>query len=459
MLKEEISLDENLNKVTVNLTLDDKDVYDILYGKNYSEKIDIIKRSIKIGVMALKNASITIDTNYVRKEIDRLIIDFDQNLKTNLGKDGFIGNLEKIFGENGLLENNLKEKFKEHDKVIADIFKEDNINSPFYRIKRFIQENAKQTDTNLYDLLDPDNNNSLLFRLKEDIIKKIDDVKISGNIESLNKSIESIKTYNRNENEIIKRDIQGVKEDYTNKFMDVQRSLREQIGDVRDIATNTNIELAKLVKEKQIIDITTLKGMKFDDVLFDFLSTRALYKYGDTVEVVNIGGGDRTGDFIINIKNNSHKIVVKAESTSKENVQMPNTILRQLNGAMKSRNTDYGIKVYENELPEKIGPILIADNMIICSYLRGYTFEGYPLEVAYEILRSMILRKELGIDRQNVKLHIDNIVRSLGALQYITGNLTRMENLCTNTKSQVEELRKNINVELDQIMCFYNNKE
>lgn len=452
MIKEEISLDGTSNRIFVSVIVDDKEIYDMIYNKNAEERMDMIKRSIKIGIMALKNATITVDTNYVQKEVERLICDIDNNLKTNLGKDGFMGRLEKIFGENGYLESNLKERFKDQDKTISDIFRDDNINSPLYKMKRFIEENSKRVDNNIYDMLDPGNKESLLFRLKEDIIKKLEDVKKSGDIDIINKSIENIKVANRSDSEIIKRDIQGFRDDYINKFIEMKKTIHDEIGGVKTMVTDTNIEVAKLVKEKQIIDITTLKGMKFEEALFRFLTTKALTKYGDIVEVSNLGGGELTGDFIINIKGSHEKIVVKAESTSKENVQMSDTIFRHLNNTMKDKNTEFGIKVYENELPEKIGPILISDNKIICSYLRGYVFEGYPLEVAYEILRSDILRKSMGIDRQDVKLHIDNIIRNLNSLQYVSGNLSKMENLCVNTKNSIEDIRKNINIELDQIL-------
>jgi len=125
---------------------------------------------------------------------------------------------------------------------------------------------------------------------------------------------------------------------------------------------------------------------------------------------------------------------------------------------MKDRCAGYGIKVYENELPDSIGPILISENKIICSYLRGSTFEGYPLEVAYEILRSTILRRSLGIDKEDVKLHIDNIVRSLNSVQHISGNLTKMSNICENTKSQIEDLRQMISRELELMLTKCSDK-
>jgi hypothetical protein len=459
--KEDISLDEKSNRVFVSIIVDDKEIYDTLYNKNAGDRIDLIKRSMKIGIMALKNAAITVDTNYVQKEVERLIVEIDNNLKSNLGKEGMKGELEKTFGKNGSLETSLKERFKEHDTTIADIFKEDNISSPLYKIKRFIEENSKQTDSNVYKMLDPGNKDSLLFRLKEDITRKIEEIKKSSDAEVMNKAIENIKIANRADNEGIKRDIQGFRDDYNNKFVDIKKSLHEEMGSVKVMVTDANIELAKLVKEKQVVDVTTLKGMKFEDVLFEFLSSKALVKYGDTIDVVNLSGGDKAGDILINIKGSQDKIIVNAESTSKENVQTSDTIFKRLNNTMKGRGSEYGIKVYENELPEKIGPILIVDNKIVCSYLRGYTFEGYPLEVAYEILRSMILRKSLGIDKADMKLHIDNIIRTLNSVQHITGNLSKMENLCSNTKIQIEELRKNISSELDQMLTksFDKNKE
>lgn len=450
--KEEISLDEKSNRVFVSVVVDDKEIYDILYNRNSGERVDLIKRSMKIGIMALKNAAITVDTNYVQKEVERLIAEIDNNLKANLGKEGMKGELEKIFGKDGYLENSLKERFRQHDMVIADIFKEENISSPLYKIKRFIEENSKQTDGNVYKMLDPGSKDSLLFRLKEDLTGKIEEIKKSSDAEVINKAIEGIKAANKADNEGIKRDLQGFKDDSNNRFLDIKKSLHDEIGGVKTMVTDANIELSKLVKERQIIDITTLKGMKFEDVLFEFLSTKALVKYGDTIDVVNLSGGDKAGDILINIKGSQEKIIVSAESTSKENVQTSDTIFKRLNNTMKGRGSEYGIKVYENELPEKIGPILIVDNKIVCSYLRGYTFEGYPLEVAYEILRSMILRKSLGIDKDDVKLHIDNIIRSLNAVQHITGNLSKMENLCSNTKVQIEELRKNISSELEQML-------
>jgi len=459
MLKEEILLDEKSNRVLVNITVDDKEVYDILYNKNPGERIDLIKRSIKIGVMALKNAAITVDTNYIQKEVERLILEIDSNLKKNLGSEGMKGELEKAFGENGYLQNGLKERFKDHGTTIADIFKEDNINSPLYKIKRFIEENSKHTDDNVYKMLDPGNKDSLLFRLKEDLTRKIEEIKKSSDIETINKLVGSIREFNRAGNEGIKREIEGFKYDYNNRFIDLKKSVHEEIGGIANAVTSANIELAKLVKEKQIIDITTLKGMKFEDVLFEHLSTTAIVKYGDTIDVVNLSGGDKAGDLIINIRGSQEKIIVKAESTNKDSVQMSDTIFRQLNNTMKERSAGYGIKVYENELPEKIGPILVGDNKIVCSFLRGSTFEGYPLEVAYELLRSAILRKSMGIDREDVKLHIDNIVRSLNSIQHITGNLTKMENLCANTKEQMEDLRKTISSELDHMLVKSTEKD
>lgn len=451
--KEEVLLDERSNRIFVNIVIDDKEIYDTLYDKNQEEKIDLIKRSMKIGIMALKNAAITVDTNYVQKEVERLIVEIDDNLKTNLGKEGMKGELERTFGKDGYLENNLRERFRDHDAAIALIFKEDNISSPLYKIKRFIEENSKQTDNNIYRMLDPGNKDSLLFRLKDDITRKIEEIKRSSDAEVMGKAMETIKTANRLDNEGIKRDIQVFREDYNNKFFDIKKSLHDEVGSVKTIVTDVNLELAKLVKERQVVDITTLKGMKFEDVLFEFLSSKALVKYGDTIDVVNLRGGDNSGDILINIKGSQEKIVVNAESTSKGNVQTSDTIFKRLNNTMKERGSEYGIKVYENELPEKIGPILIVDNKIVCSYLRGYTFEGYPLEVAYEILRSMILRKNLDIDKADIRLHVDNIVRSLNAVQHITGSLSKIENLCTNTKLQIEELKKNISSELDQIVA------
>lgn len=450
--KEEISLDEKSNRVFIDIVVDDKEIYDILCNKNAGERMDLIRRSIKIGVMALKNAAITVDINYVQKEVERLIVEIDNKLKMNLGNEGMKGDIEKTFGKNGYLEISLREIFKDHDLIMAEIFKEDNISSPLYRIKRFIEENSKQTDNNIYKMLDPGNKDSLLSRLKEDITRKLDDIKRSSDIETINKLVETIKDTNRGGNEDLKREIQGFKYDYSNRFIDLKKSVHDEISTIAGAVTTANIELAKLVKEKQIVDITTLKGMKFEDILFEFLSTKALTKYGDTIDMVNLCGGDKAGDILININGSQEKIVVNAESTSKENVQMADTIFKRLNNIMKERGSEYGIKVYENELPEKIGPILIVDNKIVCSYLRGYTFEGYPLEVAYEILRSMILRKGIGIDKEDIKLHIDNIIRSLNAVQHITGNLSKMENLCSNTKIQIEELRKNISNELGQIL-------
>jgi hypothetical protein len=459
--KEEVSLDEKSNRIFVNIIVDDKEIYDTLYNKNAGEKIDLIKRSVKIGIMALKNAAITVDTNYVQKEVERLIAEIDKDLKANLGKEGMKGELEKTFGKNGYLENSLKERFKDHEATIADIFKEDNISSPLYKIKRFIEENSKQTDSNVYKMLDPGNKDSLLFRLKEDLTRKIEEIKKSSDSETVNKLVASIGETNKIGNDGIKREIEGFKYDYSNRFIDLKKSVHEEIGGIANAVTSANIELAKLVKEKQVVDITTLKGMKFEDVLFEFLTTKALVKYGDTIDVVNLSGGDKAGDILINVRGSQEKIIVSAESTSKENVQTADTIFKRLNNTMKGRCSGYGIKVYENELPEKIGPILIVDNKIVCSYLRGYTFEGYPLEVAYEILRSMILRKSLGIDKEDMKLHIDNIIRTLNSVQHITGNLSKMENLCSITKVQIEELRKNITSELDQMLAksFDKNKE
>ncbi len=452
MLKEEIFLDENSNRVSISINIDDKEVYDILSDKSSEEKIDIIKRSVKIGIMALKNAVVTVDVNYVKNELEVLTSNIDMILKENLGGEGMKGSLDSIFGKNGSLELQLKNIFKSHEIIINDILSENNINSPLYKIRKFIEENSMQIDRKIYAMLDPGSRDSLLSRLRDDIVRKIDDIKKSGDIDTINKLVENIKISNRGENDALKKDIQSFRDDYNNRFIDIKKSFHEEIGGVKTVITGVNLELSKLVKEKEVVDKTTLKGMKFEDVIYEFLSTKALTKYGDTINVVNLSGGDKAGDIIINIKDSKEKIVVKAESTSKENVQTIGTILKHLNNTMQERNVEYGIKVYENELPFNIGPVLIGDKKIICSYLRGHTFEGYPLEVAYETLRSEILRKAIGIDDKDVKIHVDNIVRSLSSVHNISGNLTKMENICVNTRSQIVDLRINIANELDQML-------
>ena len=40
----------------------------------------------------------------------------------------------------------------------------------------------------------------------------------------------------------------------------------------------------------------------------------------------------------------------------------------------------------------------------------------------------------------------------MSSLQHISGNLSKMENLCENTKAQIESLRSNVSSELDQIL-------
>lgn len=452
MEKEEIIFDGRSDRVSICIMMDDKEVYDMLFNKSSAEAIDTIKRSIKIGIIALRNTTITVDVNYVQKEVEKLIADLDLNIKTNLGKEGMKGELEKIFGDNGTLENRLRQIFKDHDKEISEILKEDNLNSPLYKIKRFIDDNSRQMDSKIYTMLDPGNKDSLLYRLKDEIVRKVEDVKRTGEIDAINRLVENIKVANRTESDIIKRDVQAIREDYNNKFIGMKKDFHDEIGDMKNVVNDTHMELAKLVKEKQIVDITTLKGMKFEDALFGYISTKALTKYGDTIDVVNLSGGDKAGDLVINIKGSQEKIVIRAESTSKENVQTVDTIYKQLNNTMKERSAEYGIKVYENELPPNIGPILIGDNKIICSYLRGYAFEGYPLEVAYEILRSTVLRRSVGVDREDVKMHVDNIIRSLNTMQTISGNLTKMANICENTKSQVENLKLTITRELEQMM-------
>ena len=250
MFQEEIVLDGNSNRLSISVVVDDKEIYDTLYNKSPAERMDIVKRSIKIGIIALRNTAMTVDTHYVQKEVERLIVEIDNNLKRNLGKEGMKGELEKTFGENGSLENKLRIIFKENDRTIADIFREDNVNSPVYKIKRLLEENSRKTGDNIYDMLDPGNKDSLLFRLKEDIMRKIDDIKKSGDMDAVNRSIESIKTTNRNDSEIIKIGIQGIKDDYNNRLIDIKKSIHDEISSVKELTTNANIELAKLVKAK-----------------------------------------------------------------------------------------------------------------------------------------------------------------------------------------------------------------
>lgn len=396
-IKSPIILDKRTESILIkNLEIKDHDLFEVVSDQKEMERAEFVKRALKVGVIALHHVLVTEKIDYVKREFERLCFELDKIFKLELGKEGMKGELDKIFGDSGRLQQCLEDLFGSDGKLARDILDMNNKNTPIGQLRETIESYFVGKDSEIYSMLDPNSKDSPISRLRQDILSELE------KIETV------IETY--------------------------------------------------LVK-REVIGKTPQKGFIFEDVLEDFL-LRISRPFSDTVERVGkekgkLGG--LKGDFVITVNDSSIKgqpprIVVEAKAGESVRLTMK-SLLGELRDAIQNREAQFAIAVTETMISDAIGCYReVEGDKIICIFGDN----GLPLEVAYRIARTYLLMKmheapEKVIDITRIYGVIDKISNDLNAIRGIKAKLTSIGTTSEAIATDIKSLETNIRSSLDEL--------
>lgn len=357
--------------LVIELNIQDPIVIDYLNDFDESIRKDKALEALRIGVVAIKSASPTLDTKIVEEKFKEV----ENNINTHI--NSFQGNIESKLEEyfktdSGFLPRSLKAIFGENGQLTQLLYKQIGPSSEF----------AKS--------IDPSN--------KESVISKIEET-VNANLKEYSDKI--IKQFSLdNENSALVK----LKNLISGEVKEVQRSNN-------DLFANFSKALGIKVGKELEAEKGTEKGREFETILYDYVAKKGK-EIGDKTE--NVTGipdkdtGSKIGDYVITLGDTSgapgRKIVVEV----KKQKYKSKDAIDELKSAKENRKTESGIFVFAKGFsPPEIGDFYFIGNDFFVTVDEELIEKGKPLlffETAYEIARLLVVTKVRKEEKQELDL-------------------------------------------------------
>mgnify|MGYP001607622779 FL=1 len=366
-------------------------------------KIELKDNSIKISDVSIED----INTYKILSDIK------EENREDFIKKAiiiGAIGLRNLYLTENvDYIEKEFKELLKSLEGQSKDI--KNNLEKEFKELLRNSESQSKDIKTMIEKTLDVDSNSSSLGKMRvlfEDYFDKR-----KGKISDLLSPFEDDSPIKKLKEEIFKK-----------------------IQELRD-------ELIKEKAQGEIIEKTSLKGAKFEEIVLeqieDFCS-----EYEDKVAAVgeNLGKTNKIGDIAIDINGDENKrVIIECKDSS---AYSHKKTMDEINDAIENRSAKFGIFLFksQSQIPSALSPMKITNNYIITS------FENYGLYFAFRVARLFV---EKATEDKGKKIPIDEIQKAVEGLKTklsdfknIQTKLTQIDNASEYIRENIDRLRKDI---------------
>lgn len=173
-----------------SLELIDNDLARFLLEKDPSERVDIVRGGLKIGLTAIQDYLSVAKTDYVKREFENWWNKVEGSLKESFGKEGALEHsLELYLGDEGRLP-----------KELAKHFDPNQANSIGHQFKTIVERHISGDGSKLMELLNPTNDKSPLKKLQDQWQKDIRELrdlfkKAEGQAEEAEKGTQKGKVY------------------------------------------------------------------------------------------------------------------------------------------------------------------------------------------------------------------------------------------------------------------------
>jgi len=381
-----------------DLDILDDDLASYLSEFKDQELVEIIKKSIKIGLIALKGSITTEKVDYVEKEFHKLSEKLSKNLDSF--KEEFKKEFEKVFDEDGGLMKKTLEQYLGEGGKLEDLFDPKNKESAISKMSSIFDSHFKGKDSVIFKLLDHNEPESPIASLKKDLIEYY--------LKDMRDKL------------IGKEAAEAEREKGTEKGRSYQKDVFSRINEIC----------------KPFQDIPEYTA--------DISGKIARSKVGDVVVTINPSS---TGDIPL-------RIVFEAKDSGAYNIQK---IQKELNEARENRDAHIGIAVFtEDTCPLECTPFQqYGDDVIICTFNQDDR-ECLGLNLAYRVSRIAALKKLGGpqpqIDKVQMQTLITQCKDKLKAITSIKSKISRMAN---DVNNDLDDLNTELTIlfsKLDQVI-------
>jgi hypothetical protein len=381
--------------VVDRLTLVDRGLAAFVAERPMDDRPDLVERALKIGLVALQDAGVTVNVDVVRREFegllqqsqatnDRAAAALEQTLRMNFAdNDGHLPRtLEKFLGDRGQLR-----------MFVADLFDETKRDSAIGRIGRLLGTYFDGDASKLAQLIDPTRIGSPMFQFREEV---------SAGFAKLN----------------------------------------ERLTAIEAAAAARASERAK----------STAKGGDFENVLEAMLGDLARAN-GDILDRTGADTGDvmksKKGDFVLTLNDGlargaDLRIVVEA----KDRAMSGRAIRDELREAKTNRGAVVGLVIFSTlHAPAGIAPFDIRAGDVYC-VIDPLAPDPATLEAAVRLARLLaaatLLEHEVEIDAAAVSAALAGIREQLELVKTLKSQLTSVSNATKAVWSGLDLLRSNI---------------
>jgi hypothetical protein len=162
--------------VVEHLELVDADLARLVEERPEAERPELVQRALKIGLLALRDAGVTVNIDFVQKEIERLLVQVDERnrqasqaldsvLRQEFAEDGgrLPRTLERFLGDQGAFR-----------KLVAELFDPRSRESAIGKFETVLGTYFDGDSSRLAQLLDPTREGSPLYRFHSEITRRLD---------------------------------------------------------------------------------------------------------------------------------------------------------------------------------------------------------------------------------------------------------------------------------------------
>jgi hypothetical protein len=359
------------------------------------EQGELVARGLKIGLLAVRDAGVTINVDFVQREFERLVSQvearneqaaraLDAALREQFAEEGgrLPRTLERFLGDQGALR-----------RLVGDLFDETRRDSAIGRLNATLGRYFDGDGSQLAHLLDPTRLGSPLYQFRTEVTKGFED--LAGRIQSLEAAAQA-----------------------------------------------RGAERAR----------SAAKGIDFEDVLETMLGQIAAGN-GDALERTGTLAGEtikgKKGDFLLTVDpSRTRGADLRVVVESKDRSMSVRAITEELAAARHNRVAQAAVIVFTPQhAPANVDPLAIVGRDVWC-VLDPAAPDRVPLECAVRLARIFALDslRELPqeVDADAVARALDGIRNQLSAVQGMKANLTSITTATGKVAADLDGMKMGI---------------
>lgn len=360
---------------------------------------------LTIGARALKVTSASVDANLIENAVGTITTGLDETVQSALR--AVEQTTAQFFAEDGTVNEAMQAFKRQLDEQLGSAFDPNSKKSIVASFETVITESAERQRRAMAGLLDPTDEASPLHRMRREM---------------------------------------------TTSMRDHQESLSKLINELSE-------RIAVQAKGEEMIDLTTLKGLSFEDLVHDMLCPLAAL-YGDTAEqtgrakgLAGSGKGDET--VTLNPDDTGPVPGIIALEMKDTRLSWPQ-VTAELDAAAENRAAQAAVLVFasQEQAPTSVPFHFSNDRAIVV--LDKADPDPYVLRLAYlwgrwVVRRSLQTVESDELDRERVRGLIERGTAALKKARTIKGAHTAAKKEIERAQAHVEDLTAEVQSSLDQL--------